>query len=273
MDTETRARRHQAGWRSISETFPLLDQWRERSKKPEQPEQHSELEIDSRIWQHHPPYEVARQSLIAAVQHLNLARTAIVARELFPTAHFTVLRGALVGSAQAVWLLISDDRSERQQRAFRIIDEWYQRRIQYNEAIDPSNLPERDQHRLRDQTQFLKRRRRDARRRWQRTGTLTDAERPTVTQIIGRAASEVFTEPAEQQAVRLLWKSKSGDAHAQGWSVALRGDGWTRDSDGLGVATAGGDIFDIAQPYIASFRLLRRGWSLFDRRAEGSDVC
>src|SRR5690625_3661032 len=107
MDTETRARRHQAGWRSISETFPLLDQWRERSKKPEQPEQHSELEIDSRIWQHHPPYEVARQSLIAAVQHLNLARTAIVARELSPRVHFSDYVEDLVGLAQGFWFYIS----------------------------------------------------------------------------------------------------------------------------------------------------------------------
>ncbi|HKJ10953.1 MAG TPA: hypothetical protein VJ976_01045 [Ornithinimicrobium sp.] len=75
----------------------------------------SDLEVDAHIWRWHPPYEVARQSLIAAVQHLNLARTAIEAREVYPTSHFTVLRGALVGAAQGVWLLAPDDAQERQQ--------------------------------------------------------------------------------------------------------------------------------------------------------------
>ena len=47
---------------------------------------------------------------------------------VYPTSHFTVLRGALVGAAQSVWLLSPDDALERQQRALRVIDEWYRRR-------------------------------------------------------------------------------------------------------------------------------------------------
>ena len=60
----------------------------------------------------------------------------------------------------------------------------------------------------------------------------------------------------------------SGDAHALGWPLTVRGRSWAKDRDGLGVAAAPGDLLDIAQPYVASFRLLKRGWSLFDRRAE-----
>jgi hypothetical protein len=265
------SKRDRVALHSIELTFPLLDAWRARSRSPERPDRGSELEADARIWPWHPPYEVARQSLIAAVQHLNLARTAIAAHEVYPTSHFTVLRGALVGAAQGVWLLSPDDTTERQQRALRVIDEWYSRRTQYNNAINPAGLSDLDQIRLRDQTRHLEERRRQARCLWARTETLRAAETLNLTSVITWASADTFTDPGQQSDTRLLWNMMSGDAHALGWPLALRGSEWTKESDGLGVAAAPGDLLDIAQPYVASFRLLRRGWSLFDRRAEGAD--
>lgn len=260
--------RDRAALRHIEPTYPYLDVWRARSRSAERPERESELEADAHIWTWHPPYEVARQSLIAAVQHLNLARTAIEAHEIYPTSHFTVLRGALVGAAQAVWLLAPDDALERQQRALRVIDEWYRRRTQYNNAIDPVSLSDEDQARLRDQTSHLDERRRHARRLWTRTDTLGAGEGLNLTRVITWASVDSFADPAQQAHARLLWNLMSGDAHALGWPLTLRGRDWAKDRDGLGVAAASGDLLDVAQPYVASFRLTKRGWSLFDRRAE-----
>lgn len=260
--------RDSAALRSIEPTYPALDGWRARSRSPERPERGSELDVDARIWRWHPPYEVARQSLIAAVQHLNLARTAIGALEVYPTSHFTVLRGALVGAAQGVWLLAPDDALERQQRALRVIDEWYRRRAQYNNTIDPAGLSDTDRAKLRDQTDHIEERRRQARRLWNRTDTLKADEMLNLTRVITWASGETFTDPAQQSDVMLLWNLMSGDAHALGWSLTVRGREWVKDRDGLGVAAASGDLLDVAQPYVASFRLLKRGWSLFDRRAE-----
>lgn len=263
--------RDRAALRSIESTYPLLDAWRARSRSAERPDRGSELEGDARIWTWHPPYEAARQSLIAAVQHLNLARTAIAAHEVYPTSHFTVLRGALVGAAQGVWLLSPDDATERQQRALRVIDEWYRRRTQYNNAIDPAALSDVDRARLHDQTRHLEERRCQARRLWARTDTLGADETLNLTSVITWASTDTFIDPAQQSDTKLLWNMMSGDAHALGWPLTLRGRDWGRESDGLGVAAASGDLLDIAQPYVASFRLMRRGWSLFDRRAEGVD--
>ncbi len=262
--------RDRAALNAIEPTFVQLDAWRERSRSPERPDRRSELDADARIWTWHPPYEVARQSLIAAVQHLNLARTAIAAREIYPTSHFPVLRGALVGAAQGVWLLAPDDAHERQQRALRVIDEWYSRRTQYNRAIDPAGLSRPDQERLREQTRHLEERRRQARALWARTSTLGADETLNLTNVITWASADSFPDPALQSDTRLLWNMMSGDAHALGWPLAIRSREWMKDRDGLGVAAAPGDLLDIAQPYVASYRLLRRGWSLFDRRAEGA---
>lgn len=256
--------------RHIEATYSVLDGWRSRSRSPERPDHGSELETDAHIWNWHPPYEVARQALIAAVQHLNLARAAIEAYQVFPTSHFTVLRGALVGAAQSVWLLAPDDPIERQQRALRVIDEWYRRRTQYNHEVDSTDLSDVDQATLRDQTCHLIERRKNARQLWTATSTLRADEILNLTKVINWASADTFSDPAEQSDAKLLWNLMSGDAHALGWSVAIRGLDWARDRDGLGVAAAPGDLLDIAQPYVASFRLTKRGWSLFDRRAEGT---
>jgi hypothetical protein len=187
--------RDRAALRHIEATYQLLDGWRARSRSPERPEQGSELEADAQVWTWHPPYEVARQSLIAAVQHLNLARTAIEAHEVYPTSHFTVLRGALVGAAQGVWLLAPDDASERQQRALRVIDEWYRRREQYNNSVASADLSDVDRTRLHDQTGHLQERRCQARRLWARTDTLGADERLNLTRVITWAGADTFTGP------------------------------------------------------------------------------
>lgn len=262
--------RDRAALRHIEATYQVLDGWRARSRSPERPERGSELEADAQVWAWHPPYEVARQSLIAAAQHLNFARTAIEAHEVYPTSHFTVLRGALVGAAQGVWLLAPDDATERQQRALRVIDEWYRRREQYNNSVASADLSDVDGTKLHDQTRHLQERRCQARQLWTRTDTLGADERLNLTSVITWAGADTFTDPAQRSDAKLLWNLISGDAHALGWSLTLRGRDWAKDRDGLGVAAAPGDLLDVAQPYVASFRLAKRGWSLFDRRAEGT---
>ena len=152
-----------------------------------------------------------------------------------------------------------DDASERQQRALRVIDEWYRRREQYNNSVASADLSDVDRTRLHDQTGHLQERRCQARRLWTRTDTLGADERLNLTRVITWAGADTFTDSAQRSDVQLLWNLMSGDAHALGWSLTLRGRDWTKDRDGLGVAAAPGDLLDIAQPYVASFRLAKRG--------------
>lgn len=260
--------REQASLEEIQRTHEDLERWRARSRQPEQPERGSQLHADACIWPYHPPYEVARQSLVAAAQHLNLARTSINAGEVYPIAHFTVLRGALVGAAQGVWLLAPDEQAERQQRALRVVYEWYRRMDQYNRMIEPGMLSTENEPFLAAQTSHTRDRCTAARELWAATDTLGADEPLLLTKVIRWAAEDTFADPSQVREVTLLWRLMSGDAHALGWQLVTRGRNWERAMDGLGIGAVPGNLASIAEPFMASFRLLKRGWGLFDRRAE-----
>lgn len=119
---------------SMRDTYPDLDRWRARSAQIEEPQTGSELHGDAQIWRGFAPHQMARVALVSAVQHLNLVRASVEAKELFPIAMPTALRGALLGAARGVWLLAPDLRHDRQQRGLRTIHEVHRRYLQYLES-------------------------------------------------------------------------------------------------------------------------------------------
>lgn len=251
-------------------TFPTLEQWRSRSRSAEKPELGSESAADDRIWPWLPPSEIARQSLSAATQHLNLARTAIEAMDIYPISHFTVIRGALVGASQAVWILAPDIRPERQQRALRVIDEWYRRALQHAAECqslidDPNAQLERE-----PEIAHMQARKNEARALWHGTENLSAAEGLNLTNLVVWSAGHVLRNPLEAAFVKPLWHELSGDAHALGWSVMTRSTTLAeRDGGGMAVFKTGGDLMRLRDAFLLSYRILRQGWSLFDRRCEG----
>jgi len=91
------------------------------------------------------------------------------------------------------------------------------------------------------------------------------------TDYIEAATKIVYSDPSKQDQVRLLWRQMSCDAHVLGWSTWMRGQiGPTDPATGLSTGTVSGEVGPIAQPFIASFDLLKGGWSLYDQRCEGS---
>jgi hypothetical protein len=62
--------------------------------------------------------------------------------------------GALVASAQALWLLHADDSAVRRERGLTLAQEWYQRRIRYQRDLTPA-LSDADQQRSRAQLGML----------------------------------------------------------------------------------------------------------------------
>jgi hypothetical protein len=102
------------------DTAPDLDRWRIRAHRLEVPERGSDLAIDAAIFPHMAISQLARMSLVLAGEHLRLALDAIQAKQLYPSSHFTVLRGVLVGASQAVWIRgprLASPRCERVRRA------------------------------------------------------------------------------------------------------------------------------------------------------------
>lgn len=90
-----------------------------------------------------------------------------------------------------------------------------------------------------------------------------------LTDVIGVAADHVFAETAKREATRRVWREMSADAHVLGWSLFQRTSFGPADRrTGVGEGTASGSPERLAEPFLASYGLVRQGWSLFDRRCE-----
>jgi hypothetical protein len=250
----------------ILSTTNSLEGWRTRSRELETPIRDSQLYQDDEIWKWLPISEITRQSLIASTQHLNLALTAIKARDIYPISHFTVLRGGLIGACQAVWILGPDDHNERQQRGLRVIHEWYKQALKYSETqVNPKQSP----HTSDPEIDHMRLRKVQCRELWRQTQTLTEKQELNLTDTIKWAGKFVLRDPTETQQIELLWRAFSGDAHALGWSLLTRNRSLDRhEGDGMGVFLVGGDLESLTEAFKITYRMLKRGWSLFDQRCE-----
>lgn len=229
----------------------------------EVPERGSDLAIVDAIFPHMAISQLARMSLILAGEHLRLALDAIQAQQLYPSSHFTVLRGALVGASQAVWILGPEDRGQRSERAFTVLAEMYTQMGKYYAFLAGTQLDDDDRARLDDQRSWL--RERQAGVAAVRTGKAS----LNLTDVIGAASDHVFADGPSREAVRRLWREMSADAHVLGWSLFQRSTFGAPDRrTGVGEGRAPGSPGHVAEPFLASYRLLRCGWSLFDRRRE-----
>lgn len=250
----------------IESTFARLDDWHKRGEQQvETPQAGSDLFEDDKSWTHNPISEIARVSLALSVDHLGLVRVMLDARQLFPSAPFTTLRGALVGAAQAVWVLGPPNRETRISRGLAVIAEEYAQLAKFYNAVDeldPHTIPA-------DQWLWLRSRR-----------TALDAVRgrhaPTKlnqTQMIEESLDIAFPSDAEKRkSGRLLWRQMSADAHLLGWAVSQRTSVLVAPGkhDQLAVLAAAGSLQHLSEPFLCAFELAKRGWSLFDQRCEAA---
>lgn len=211
----------------------------------------------------HPISESVRLSLIAAGEHLRLARTAIEAGEWYPSAHFTTLRGALVGASQALWIVAPSSPQERQERGLMVIGEMYDQMAKHlRENLDSATEPQ-DVEALKDRQAWCATRQSEVLARRQTRAKLNQTE------FISWSLSHRFPDERRRTAGRLLWRELSSDAHVLGWSMYGRAIFAPSDArTGLSVGQAGGSIEHIAQSFVCAHLLLREGWSFYDRRCE-----
>ncbi|MDO5759180.1 MAG: hypothetical protein Q4P24_17310 [Rhodobacterales bacterium] len=244
------------------ETQPDLDRWRLRAQTVEEPESGSDLALDDKIFPHMAISQLARMSLVLSGEHLRLALDAVQAKQLYPSSHFTVLRGALVGASQGVWILSPDERGERRERGLTVLAEMYSQMGKYYDSL--AEVSQDDQKRLDDQKDWLSDRKAvvAARRTGRRAGL-------NLTDVIRVSAEDVFASAGHHEAVRRLWREMSADAHVLGWSVFQRSSFGPPDRrTGIGQGQAPGSPGHVADAFLASYRMLKHGWSLFDRRCE-----
>lgn len=243
------------------ETAADLDRWRLRAHRVEEPERGSDLALDDEIFQRMAISQLARISLVLAGEHLRLALDAIKAKQLYPSSHFTVLRGALVGASQAVWILGPQDRDERRERGLTVLTEMYAQMGKYYGLLASTQLEANDRTRLDEQRLWLSERSDDV-------ASIRNTGAPlNLTDVIGAAADRGFADTASREAVRRMWREMSADAHVLGWSVFQRTTFGPPDRrTGVGEGKALGSLEHVAEPFLASYQLLKLGWSLFDRR-------
>lgn len=252
--------------REIQGTYADLDRWRLRAHRLETPQPRSELDADDKVFPKHPVSETARLSLTSSGEHLRAVATTIEAVQLYPTATFTTLRGALVGAAQAVWILSPDDPHDRQQRALAVVRESYvQLRAYDNEVLKDPGLTETERLEVLDHVEWL------TTRIGEVDALRTSGARLDLTNIvIPGALNAAFDNERLTAAGILQWRMMGGDAHVLPWAIVRRGTfSGPEDEHGRSEGAVAGNFGHIAEPFILAYRLVRVGWGLFDRRCEG----
>ncbi|MGX1809706.1 hypothetical protein ACWIGI_28630 [Nocardia sp. NPDC055321] len=259
--------------RLIRKTFSQLDRWR-AAKAPFEPGSGSQLRGDDEDWPPHPLSQLAHQGLLVAQEHLQAIRAHLDPEngpgQLFPLAHLTLCRTALVGAAQAVWLLAPDQRQERLRRHHLLITD-----VQANHRVYLEDL--RDyvgvcgDENLNLALAHLNTRigEMEAKR-----AALNETGRFRNTSMIRDATREAFADRDDRdqlvKAAVLSWRSGSGVAHGFFWPLYGRA-GTIRiaggdDNSGLATAIFGGSAEELAEPYLAAFQLCEKGWRMLRQR-------
>lgn len=243
------------------DTAPDLDRWRLRAQNVEEPESASDLALDDKVFPHMAISQLARMSLVLSGEHLRLALDAVRAKQLYSSSHFTVLRGALVGASQGVWILSPDERVQRRERGLTVLTELYKELGKYYGSL--SELSSDDKERLKDQEKWLSGRRAEV-----AALRITRADL-NLTDVIRKSAETSFASAAHQESVRRQWREMSADAHVLGWSLFQRSTFGPADHrTGIGEGRAPGSPSHVAEAFLASYQTLKHGWALFDRRCE-----
>lgn len=250
----------------LREMYSDLDRWRERCRQLEEPQPGSDLADDTAATHGMgvPLHDLARHPLVSGTQHLNLARTSVEAGEVYPIAHPTAIRGALLGASRGVWILHSTDGELRRSRAARVAVEMHQRLLEW--LKEPENgLPDDD----RQSAEQLISARLAALRSRPDVRSISYSD----TGVVRIAGQVVFSDSYQHGAVVALWRQLSGDAHGLIWTSMTRASTETsrmprnpRYPSPMSELTSGGDLRELVDAFSAAFRILKVGWSLFDER-------
>ena len=246
----------------IAATYPALDKWSERLVSPFYPTAGSALAVDDTDWPPRPLTQVAASSLGAANDHLQAVRTTLLARQLFPFATGTLIRGALIASAQATWVLAPPSRPDRIARARQVADEDYRRHAGHLRMLMTTRGAKANPNNA-EVFNHATSRAAEIREKRDLAGDKAhfDTKR-MVSEATTEALGKGFATEAEAE-----WQRLSGSAHGLTWSVLGRAGTTTRsapDQNGMATIGAGGALADIVNPYMLAFRLTEFGFRRLD---------
>lgn len=251
--------------RLLRSTFPTLDAWGVDLESAFVPGQGSDLAADDTDWIPVPVSQVAVMGLGSARDHLQAVRVLIEARQLFPFAHSTLIRGAVIGGAQAVWVLAPEDRETRIDRARLLAEHMY---VEHRKYLDVLRRIAPEPHMNTELVAEHVRQRQDE----LRAVRSRDGQGASLntTEMVKAAAMATFTHRNRADEAESIWRLTSGAAHGFAWCLLGQSDTQqTGDADAHGIAefSAAGGIDRIANAYLCGFHLAQHGWTLLRRRA------
>jgi len=253
--------------------------WRGRvGGEPLFPQLGSELAADDETFPDLPVSAVAYNGIVTAVEHLDFFVAALDATErLYPAAHYTVLRPALMGAAQAVWVLAPEAGVTRRARALEIaVDDFNQERKLLPDAQELGG-PDRQAAVEQERGPLLELLRAAAEVAGQLDMPRADKVREwtfNMTNVIKAAAEHTHGTGADtadiRASTRLLWRTQSG--HAHGVPASRRrlagADDIVITGDGSAWAAVSTSFADVAAAMAASVLLLNDAWLLYDLRTQ-----
>lgn len=232
----------------------------------------SQLRADDDEWPYMSISQLSKVGLDVAAEHLYACRVLVEAGELFPFVHRSLLRTALVGATQAVWLLDPDDGSERTRRHRVLMATMYKRHYQYLSELLTLNDLRGEPHdtnteTVHDHVAARKGELEKLRAQYSEKSNWND------TDAIKAAARACWTRSADVenlvQEALLEWQAGSGASHGLVWSALGQED--TKpvtgpDAQGLAVIAAAGSHLRIANAYMLAYHLTDCGWALLRKR-------
>lgn len=257
----------------VDQVTDAVSAWSRRLVLPDEPETGSSVARDDTVFPRLPCSQLSWNGLTVGVEHLDatlrlLQQQVEAGGPILPTANYTVLRAALVGSAQAVVLLCSGSMEERTTVGLQLAHEEYRqaynfrRHILSHAGLVPQAQAAAAEH---DHLRLLEERLRQVEALLKERGA---SNRVRDTELVARAAELVHPRGKNAELMRLAlemeWQLGSGAAHGRLIMGLQRPGGHVvRDGDtaGLGVS-----YDDIAQQVGAVSLVLSAAWQMWDLR-------
>jgi hypothetical protein len=254
----------------VTSTFETLDEWRRLLTRYADPLPGSDAALDDAGWRWAPPTSLARNGLGAAVDHLHAVRVLMDARQMFPMAQSTLIRAAILGASQAVWILAPPSSAERVANGRNLAYQNYRQQLVFGRQAMRDLPPEALLPEAASGRAHLEMRISELEGVIQADGSRPAP--PNATRIIELAARETFaTQSAPEVFVTeavLAWRATSGTAHALPWPLLGQPDTTIGDvePDGMTQHVAAGGIHRIASSYMCAFWITVKGWELMSAR-------
>lgn len=245
---------------------PEIVEWTRRQEYGYRPSAGSPLATDDQqapgMW----VSDLAWSSLTTGSEHL--MSTVEYLSTMGPTVRSlqSMLRTAIWGGAQAVWLLSPGERSVRVERAALAYVYSKDNYLKWLNTFDEQDPATNNPHELRKERSETTTLVEDLRRKLNLSGRVKG---PDQTDVVARVAALIFAEQPEA-AVQCgqSWRSLGAVAHALPWELDTRG---TREA----LQTSGGRTTtrvtarwaEIAGELSYAYAFLKKGWSLLDERS------